>query len=101
MNDEQSQHVHDLMTRGHQLTPEEQSELEAWYARQDQSEAQLLSQSTLSASPVDLQQQVATVAAQLEIATQHIRELMAENLLLRHEVTSLQHQLAQLANKAA
>lgn len=101
MNDEQIQHLHDQMTRGHPLTPEEQSELEAWYVRQDQSEAHLLSQPTRSASPVELQQQIATVAMQLESATQHIREVMAENLLLRHEVTALQHRLAQIADKAA
>ncbi len=101
MTDEQLQHLHDQMTRGYQPTPEEQSKLDAWYIRQDQLEAQLLSQSTSSASPVDLHGQVATAAAELEMVTRHIREVMAENVLLREEIRSLQRRLTHVADKAA
>jgi len=101
MTDEQFQHLHDQMTRGYQLTPEEQSELDAWYTRQDQAEGQLLFHPARSTSPAELQRQVATAASQLEVVTRHIREVMAENLLLREEIAALQRRLAQVADRAA
>jgi hypothetical protein len=101
MTDEQLQHLHDQMTRGYQPTPEEQSKLDAWYMRQDQLEDQLLSQSTSSTSPVDLHSQVAATATQLEVVTRHIRDVIAENLLLREEIRALQRRLTHMADKAA
>jgi hypothetical protein len=102
MEDTQLQHLHDRATRGDQLTTEEQTALNEWYARQDQVESQLLHGLAISGSVVDLQSQVAATAVQLEVVTQHIREVMTENQHLRDEVAVLQQRLAQqLAGRPA
>jgi len=101
MTDEQLQQLHDRATRGDQLTADEQRELDAWYVRQDQAESQQLSIPIDPTTPVDLREQVAAAAGQLESVTRHIREVMADNQHLREEIVALQRRLAQVADRAA
>jgi predicted nucleic acid-binding Zn-ribbon protein len=102
MTDEQLQHLHDRATRGDDLTAEEQNALDEWYARQDQAESQLLQQAASDEAFANLHVQVTAAANQLEVVTQHIRDVIADNEQLRDEIRMLQRQLAQqVANRAA
>lgn len=85
MTDVQLHALHDRVTRGERLTTEEQAALDAWYARQDLFESQLLQASVPATSLADLHAQVMAAADQLTTVTQHIREAVAENDKLREE----------------
>jgi hypothetical protein len=102
MTDAQLRNVHDRATRGEHLTTEEQAALETWYLQQDQAESQLLLDRAQSEPLVQLRAQVAATAAQLEIVTQHIREVLETNDKVRREIALLQRQLVQQpADRAA
>lgn len=102
MTDTQLRKMHDRATRGEHLTAEEQAALEAWYFQQDQAESQLLLDHAQPESLVHLHAQVAGVAAQLEMVTQHIREVLETNDKVRREIALLQQQLVQQpADRAA
>jgi hypothetical protein len=79
--------LHDKATRGASLTGEEQAQLEAWYAEQDQAESEGLGLTHVSPRLAPLQAQVETTL------TQRIQELTAQNETLRREIAALQHQL--------
>jgi hypothetical protein len=102
MEETQLQHLHNRATRGEQLTTEEQTALNEWYAQQDQAESLILHGSAISGPVSDLKVQVANAATQLAVVTQHISEVIVENQHLRDEVAALQQRLAQqLANRPA
>jgi len=93
--DDRARYLHDKATRGIALSAREQAQLEAWYADQDQAESTIL-HFTPSPQHLDtLHAQVATVVNQLISVTQRIHELTAQNAAVRHEIDTLQHQLAQ------
>jgi peptidoglycan hydrolase CwlO-like protein len=85
--------LHDKATRGASLTGEEQAQLEAWYAEQDQAESEGLGLTHVSPRLAPLQAQVETTLTQLVTVTQRIQELTAQNETLRREIAALQHQL--------
>lgn len=94
------QSLHDRATRGEPLTTDEQAMLDAWYSQEDQAESELLI-SPASEMATQLRDQVAAAAAQLESISQHIRVAVAENEQVRREISLLQRQLSQHANRAA
>ena len=91
--DERAKQLHDKVTRGLTLSAEEQVQLDAWYAEQDQREHPVLGAASSSQRLATLQTQVETALAQLLTATQRIQELTAHNETLRQEIAVLQHQL--------
>lgn len=96
LSDKRGKEVHDRFTRGQPLSPEEQRELEAWYAAQDGAEMAELN-SPASKPSASLQAKVDGVLKQLAATTQRIQELTAENEALRREIATFRHQLAQRA----
>ena len=86
--------LHDKASRGLKLSTEEQAQLEAWYADQDEKESALLGPTTSSQRLTALHAQIETTLAQLQTVTQRIQELTNQNEAVRREVTVLQHQLA-------
>jgi len=72
------QQLHGKATRGMTLSAEEQAQLAAWYAEQDQRENALLGTGS-SQHLAALHAQVETALAQLLMVTQRMQELTARN----------------------
>ena len=91
--EERVRHLHDKFTRGGTLSAEEQAQLDAWYAEEDQREGVVLSPAGASPRLAVLHTQVETALAQLLTVTQRIQTLTAQNDTLRREIAVLQRQL--------
>ncbi len=91
--DEQVKQLHDNATRGIALSTTEQSQLDAWYAQQDQEEGILLTRASPPQRLAALQTQVDTAVAQLLAVTQRLQELTFHNDTLRRDIATLQQQL--------
>jgi hypothetical protein len=91
--DDRLQQLHDKATRGMTLSAEEQAQLAAWYAEQDQRESTLLEPPGSSQHRAALHAQVESALAQLPTVTQRIQELTAHNETVRREIAILQRQL--------
>lgn len=89
-----SQHLHDRATRGEQLTADEMAQLDAWYARNDQQEANELSVSANSEPLDDLRRQLDAALAELAETSQRVRRLASGNQAIREENNILRQQLA-------
>lgn len=98
--DERAKQLHDKVTRGFTLSGEEQAQLDAWYAEQDQHEHLVLSSMSASQRLTTLQTQVETALAQLLTTTQRIQDLTVHNETLRQEIAVLQHQLPLVSTRA-
>jgi len=95
MSDQSNLKLHDKATRGVILTPEEEQQLEAWYAAQDIAEYETI-QVTISRSRNEtLMAQIDTITQRLPIVTRNIDKIARENAMLRREITRLQQQLTQ------
>lgn len=92
--DDQGQDLHDRATRGEQLSPENQMQLEAWYAAQDRVEMEILSGTMQAKDSALLQTQVDAAMEQLATLSQRIQKTAAENAALRREITMLRRRLA-------
>jgi hypothetical protein len=90
--DELAKQLHDKATRGLALSAEEQAQLEAWYAEQDQQEHAVLGPTGSSQRLATLHTQVETALAQLLTVTHRIQELTIHNETLRREIAVLQRQ---------
>lgn len=77
--DHRLQQLHDKATRGMTLSAQEQVQLAAWYAEQDQQESALLGPIGSSQHLAVLHAQVETALAQLLTFTQRMQELTAHN----------------------
>ncbi len=93
MTDDLGKDLHDRATRGESLLPEEQRQLEAWYAGQDAVEARDLS--ATGAQNQSLEAQVRSTLGQIMRVTQQLQESIAENAALREEIATLRLQLAE------
>ena len=91
--EERVRHLHDTVTRGGSLSAEEQAQLDAWYAEEDQQEGVILGPAGASPRLTMLHTQVETALAQLLTVTQRIQTLTAQNDTLRREIAVLQRQL--------
>ena len=94
ISDELGIQLHDRVTRGEQLTNEEQKQLENWYALQDSHESSLLKSANSEPDVSELRAQVEIVLSQLTAITQRIQQVTAENEILRREIAVLHQQLA-------
>jgi hypothetical protein len=95
-SDEFGKQLHDRATRGETLSLEEQAQLEEWYAAQDRAEAADLGLTVSAETITVLQAQVASALEQLAVVVQRIQEITKENQALRHEISRLRQQLAQI-----
>ncbi|MCS6774179.1 MAG: hypothetical protein NZ693_08725 [Thermoflexales bacterium] len=86
--------LHDRFTRGESLTPEEEAELQAWYAQQHQEELEELKLSPLP-DLAALQDKVHQTLKQLTELLEVIGRLQAENAELRQQNAQLRAQLAE------
>lgn len=93
--EERTQQLHDKATRGEALTAEERTQLDLWYARQDQEEEAALAGTGPSTNVAALQAQVDAALGRLLTVTQRIQALTAENEAVRRDVAALQCQLTQ------
>jgi hypothetical protein len=91
--EERVRHLHDTVTRGGSLSEEEQAQLDAWYAEEDQQEGVILGPAGASPRLTMLHTQVETALAQLLTVTQRIQTLTVQNETLRREIAVLQRQL--------
>lgn len=95
MTDDLGQKLHDRATRGEKLTPEEESQLEAWYATHDAAESRESAKLAVDDQDAPLEAQIRATLAQIVRVTQQIQENLAENATLRKEIASLRLQLAE------
>lgn len=86
--------LHDRATRGERLDPAEMDQLEAWYADQDDAEAQTLNWTASPASLDALQSQVDAALGQLTIVSRRIQQIARENDALRRDIADLRRQIA-------
>src|SRR5262245_41236387 len=82
------QQLPDRATRGETLSAEERLRLEAWYARLDQEEEEVLTKAAPPASLATLQRQIEAALAQLATVTQSVQDLTAENASVRREIAT-------------
>jgi len=101
ISDEVGKQLHDKATRGESLSPEERTQLENWYALQDNAESKELGLSATEKTLTTLQGQVDAALAQLVVVTKRIQEIAIENEALRREVASLRRQLAHVSTEQA
>jgi len=80
---------------GELLTSNEQVELDAWYAEQDQAEATALGLSSEMEDLSPLKQQVDAILKRIVTTSQSIQTMAIENEALRRENMVLRQQLAQ------
>jgi hypothetical protein len=85
--------LHDRSTRGESLSPEEQAQLESWYALQDE-----IGATAAEKTKATMQAQIETTLKQLMVVTRRIQEVASENEALRQEIISLRRQLANLSS---
>lgn len=96
--------LHDRATRGEELLPEEQAQLDAWYAMLEQQEMSALFGNeqpvrTLPSASSEhlalLQQQIDSLLTQLSATMAQIQALSEQNKTLRAEVLVLRNQATQ------
>jgi len=93
-SDDLGQDLHDRATRGEQLSPENQMQLDAWYAAQDRAEMETLSGTMPVRDAAILQTQVDAAMEQLTTLSRRIQKTAAENAALRREINILRRRLA-------
>lgn len=96
IDDQLGKELHQKRFKGEQLTKQEEVQLKAWYAKEDEAEARLLQVTIPDKSIVEqLRQQINDVLNQLAQVTQNIQQIATENAKIRKENA----QLFQLLNK--
>jgi hypothetical protein len=96
LTNQQAQSLHDRATRGEAVSAEEQADLEAWYAVQDENETVCLQLGQSSAIPA-LRANLGSAEAELQTVSRKIHEITAENDSIRRDVVSLRVKIAQQA----
>lgn len=96
ISDNLAKQLHDRATRGETLSAEEQTQLENWYAREDNAENRALGSAVADKTLTTLQAQVDAALAQLMTVVKRIQEVASENESLRREIAALRRQLAHL-----
>ena len=91
------QELHDRVTRGESLSCSEQAQLAAWYAEQDQREAELLARPDDLAPLGVLQAKFDEAISQMRDAARQIEIVVSENEAIRREIAALEDRLARSA----
>jgi len=86
--------LHNRATRGETLSPEEQAQLEEWYAAQDRAEADDLSLTEPAETIAALQAQIASALEQVVTVARQMQKTNDENQVLRRENAALRRRLA-------
>ena len=94
MNIEALLELHDRATRGGVLSADERTQLQQWYAEQDQAEAEMLARAP-APQTAHLRAEVDDAIAQLVVMSQQLQSQSTENECLRREIAALEHRLAQ------
>lgn len=95
ISDELGMELHDRYTLDEPLTPQEQAQLEAWYAQKDSAEAALLEKNQPQLPSLTmLQAQLDATLAQLTAVIQRLQQITLENDAIREEIAGLKQQLA-------
>lgn len=95
ISDELGMELHDRYTLDELLTPQEHTQLEAWYAQKDSAEAALLEKNQPQLPNLAmLQAQLDATLAQLTAVIQRLQQITLENDSIREEVAALKQQLA-------
>ena len=95
LTDEQAIKLHQCAALDEPLTAEEQAELEAWYAKQDEEEAKTLKLDEKDGELEEIRQKLRVSLNQLVVETQRLQQIEEENEALHREVTSLRQRLQQ------
>jgi hypothetical protein len=94
-NDEHLWQLHMRWARGETLTVEEQTQLEAWRATQEQAELASLNVHSASDTVADSQAQIDALVNRVAMTTLTLKQLSTENETLRNENARLRQQLLQ------
>lgn len=101
-SDDLGKQLHDRATRGLQLSPQEQTLLEDWYAREDAGERSSLDLQAAGKTSAALQAQIDDTLAQLTTTVTRIQQVSSENESLRRENATLRRRLPhQLSSQLA
>jgi hypothetical protein len=93
ISDELGMQLHDRETIGEQLTAQEKSQLDAWYAQKDAAEKSILEAAQLPLlNLVALQDQVDIAIEQLTVGVQRLQQITQENKSLREEIAEIKQQ---------
>lgn len=93
-----AQALHERAMRDEPLTAEEQSRLDAWFARMDEQERIALSRATDEPNEnAALRSQIDASLEAIQLATRRNRALSAENDALRSAIALLEQRLARSA----
>jgi peptidoglycan hydrolase CwlO-like protein len=93
ISDQLGELLHSRLSRGESLSSVETEQLEAWYAYKDSQEAQLLKMPVSDVDYLALQAQIDLSLEKISTVSQRIREVSAENTILRQEIFELQQAL--------
>jgi hypothetical protein len=85
--------LHGRSSGGEVLSDLERSQLEAWYAEKDAQEAKVLKMPVVEVDCVALQAKIDAALEKIGTVSQGIRQVSAENSVLRQEITELQQAL--------
>jgi peptidoglycan hydrolase CwlO-like protein len=93
ISDQLGEFLHGRSSWGEVLSAVEIEQLEAWYAQKDAEEAQLLKRPATDVDCEALQAQIDVSLEKIGAVSQRIREVSAENAVLRQEIVELQQEL--------
>jgi peptidoglycan hydrolase CwlO-like protein len=93
ISEETGKKLHDRVTRGKILSPEERNLLQTWYEAQDEEESRLLSSGTETETA--LRKQTDSVLIRIGTVSSEIRKTIDDNNMLKEEIRRLQQQLSQ------
>jgi hypothetical protein len=85
--------LHGRSSRGEVLNDLERSQLDAWYAEKDAQEAKVLKMPVVEVDCVALQAKIDAALEKIGTVSQGIRQVSAENSVLRQEIVELQQAL--------
>lgn len=91
--DEHVQRLHDRASRGEALNPEEQKQLDTWYAARDAEESQTLGLPETADAAV-AEPQIRSTLIRIAETAQRIQEIASENDRLRREIATLHLELS-------
>lgn len=85
--------LHSRSSRGEALNAVEQQQLKAWYDEHDRQEAKSLKMPVMDVDCVALQAKIDAALEKIGTVSQGIRQVSAENSVLRQEIVELQQAL--------